>query len=64
MRKILLYSITFCAVLPLILLPFVIAQVRIRGYDQWEAVFIGLGMALPIVVVSLIAYIIVQERIK
>lgn len=64
MKKIFLYSLTVCAVLPLIALPLVIAQVRIRGYDQWEAIFLGLGMVLPIVVLALMGYIFMLERFK
>ena len=64
MRRTLLNALTACAVLPLIALPFVIAQVRIRGHDQWEAIFLALGMTLPIVVIALVAYIIVRERLR
>jgi hypothetical protein len=64
MRKILVYAFTACAVVPLIVLPYVIAQARIRGHDQWDAIFLALGMTLPIVVISLIGYIIVRERIQ
>ena len=62
MRKRLLNILIACALLPLVALPFVIAQVRMRGYDDWEAIFISLGISLPFVVLCLIAYIAVSER--
>ena len=45
-------------------LPFVIAQVRVRGYESWESIFMASGMVLPLVVLFLIGYIVVLERLR
>jgi hypothetical protein len=54
MKKKILNALTVCDVLPLVALPFVIVQVRVRGYESWEAIFLASGMVLLLVVLFLI----------
>ena len=62
--KIVKAILTMAAVAPLILLPKVMADLVLSGYDRKESILMGLGSTLPFVLAFVLALVVIEKYIE